>query len=186
MARAFLAVKPPPEVLDAIASHLESVEMPGARLTPRDQWHYTVQFLGNDADLDAVASAFARVPLAAGIGDLRVGGADAIGRRRRARILYLGLRDGGAWMREVAQQVADRLEPVGYPRDEESKDFLAHLTIARFREPTDVRPLCAQIGDEALGPSWRADEVLLYESVLSSEGAKHTERARFPTGSSLR
>jgi 2'-5' RNA ligase len=120
--------------------------------------------------------------LTAGAGELRVGGADAIGRRRRARILYLGLREGADWMRAVAEQVAARLEPLGYTRDEESKDFLAHLTIARFREPVDLRPLCAEIGDVAVGPAWRADEVILYESVLSSEGARHTERARVPVG----
>jgi RNA 2',3'-cyclic 3'-phosphodiesterase len=180
--RAFLAVKPPPEVLDAIAARLEPIGMPGARRTPRDQWHYTVQFLGNDADIDVVTSAFEREPLAAGAADVRIGGADAIGRRRRARILYLGLHDGEDWMRVVAEQVAARLGPLGYPRDDESKDFLAHLTIGRFREPTDLRPLCAQIGDEPVGPPWRADEVVLYESELTSEGAKHTERARIPVG----
>ena len=182
MPRAFLAIKPPPQVLDAIAAHLETVAMPGARRTPRDQWHYTVQFLGDHADIDVVASAFAREPLAAGFGELRVGGADAIGRRRRARILYLGLREGGEWLRMVAEQVAARVEPLGYTRDEESKDFLAHLTIARFREPKDLRPLCAEIGDDAVGPPWRANEVLLYESLLSSEGARHSERARVSTG----
>ena len=182
MPRAFLAIKPPPEVLDAIASRLETVATPGARRTPRDHWHYTVQFLGDHADLDVVTAAFARSPLTAGAGELRVGGADAIGRRRRARILYLGLRDGGDWMRAVADQVAARLEPLGFARDEEAKDFLAHLTIARFREPTDLRPLCTEIGDDAVGPPWRAREVILYESRLSSEGATHIEHARLPTG----
>jgi 2'-5' RNA ligase len=182
MTRAFLAIKPPAEVLDAIAARLDGVDMRAARRTPREQWHYTVQFLGDDADIDAVASAFAREPLAAGVGELRVGGADAIGRRRRARILYLSVVEGGDWLRVVAEQVAARLEPMGYTRDEESKEFLAHLTIARFREPTDLRPLCAEIGDEAVGPAWRAEAVLLYESVLSSEGARHFERARLPTG----
>jgi RNA 2',3'-cyclic 3'-phosphodiesterase len=181
VARAFLAIKPPPEVLDAIAARVEPAEMPGARRTPRDQWHFTVQFLGNDADLDVVASAFAAEPLTAGAGELRVGGVDAIGRRRRARILYLGLHDGGDWMRAVAEQVAARLEPLGYTRDEEAKDFLAHLTIARFRTPVDLRPLCAEIGGEAVGPAWRAEEMILYESVLST-GAQHIERARIATG----
>jgi 2'-5' RNA ligase len=117
-----------------------------------------------------------------GAGELRVGGADAIGRRRRARILYLGLRAGGDWMGAVAEQVAARLAPWGYTRDEDSQDFLPHLTIARFREPTDLRPLCAQIGDDAVGPAWRADDVILFESRLSPGGAKHIERARYPTG----
>jgi len=179
--RAFLAIKPPAVALDAIATRVDPIAMPTARRTPREQWHFTVQFLGDRADVDAVASAFLRRPLDAGVGVLQLGGADAIGRRRRARILYLGLREGEEWMREVAAQVEARLAPLGYGRDEESKEFLAHLTIARFREPTDLRPLCAEIGAEAVGPAWRADEVILYESVLSSTGARHVERARLST-----
>jgi 2'-5' RNA ligase len=183
--RAFLAIKPPSEVLDAIASRVEAVAMPAAaRRTPRAQWHYTVQFLGDHADIDVVASVFAREPLDTGEGELRVGGADAIGRRRRARILYLGLGEGADWMRRIAEEVAARLEPLGYERDAESKDFLPHLTVARFREPADLRPVCAEIGDDAVGPAWRAGEVILYESVLSSDGAQHTERARLSTGTS--
>jgi 2'-5' RNA ligase len=182
VARAFLAIKPPTAVLDAIAARLEPVAMSGARRTPREQWHYTVQFLGDHADLDVVVSAFVRDPLAAGVGELRVGGADAIGRRRRARIVYLGLNEGGDWLRALAEQVAERVGPLGYARDEDSKEFLAHLTIARYREPTDLRRLCSEIGGEAVGPAWRADEMILYESVVSSEGARHIERARFPTG----
>jgi 2'-5' RNA ligase len=180
--RAFLAIKPPPQALDAIASRLEPVVMTGARRTPRDQWHFTLQFLGNDADVDAVAAAFVREPLAAGPGMLRVGGADAIGRRRRARILYLGLSEGREWMRAVVEQVETRLVPLGYERDEQSKNFIAHMTIARFREPADLRPACAEIGDDAVGPVWRADEIILYESALSAKGATHIERGRLSTG----
>jgi 2'-5' RNA ligase len=181
VARAFLAIKPPPEVLDAVEARLAPIAMPAARRTPRDQWHFTIQFLGNDADVDAVVDAFARAPFDAGIGTVRLGGAGAIGRRRRARILYLGSSEGSDWIREVAEQAAVRLEPLGHVRDEEAKQFLAHVTIARFRAPTDVRDLCAQIGDEPVGPPWQASVVLLYESRLSSAGARHIERARFPT-----
>jgi hypothetical protein len=42
-----------------------------------------------------------------------------------------------------------------------------------------VLPLLFQ---SSLGPAWRAEEVILYESVLSSEGAQHIERARLATG----
>lgn len=181
MTRAFLAVKPSPEVLDAIEARVEPVAMAGARRPPREQLHFTVQFLGNDVDLDVVASAFVGRPLDVGAGELRVGGAETIGRRRRARILYLGLCEGGDWMRALAQAVAARLEPLGYVRDEESKEFLAHLTVARFREPADLRPYCAAIGDEPVGPAWRASEMILFESLLSSSGARHVERGRIPT-----
>jgi 2'-5' RNA ligase len=182
MPRAFLAIKPPPPVLDAVDARVAPVALPGARRTPRDQWHFTVQFLGDDADIAAVSSAFARDPLDVGAGTLRLGGADAIGRARRARILFLGLHEGGAWMGALAGRVAARLAPLGYAPDHDEAPFLPHLTIARFREPTDLRPVCAAIGPDPVGPDWEAGEVVLYESVLSPAGARHIERARVPVG----
>jgi 2'-5' RNA ligase len=174
--RAFVAIRPPAEVLDAIDARLAGVTIVGGRATTRDQWHLTVQFLGDSVDLDAVSAAFAREPLAPGIGEIRLGGADALGNRRRARILALRLHDGEAWTRELAAQVERRLAPLGHARDPGEKAFLSHLTLARFREPTDLRALCAAIGPEPVGSAWRVEEVVLYESRLRPQGAQHLAR----------
>jgi 2'-5' RNA ligase len=155
--------------------------MTGGRPAPRDQWHLTVQFLGDAADVDAVTAAFALEPLDAGVGELRLGGATAFGNPRRARILALRLHDGEAWVRELAAQVESRLMPLGHGRDLGEQPFVPHLTLARFRVPADLRPLCAAIGPEPLGPLWPVEEVVLYESVLRREGAQHLARARVPS-----
>jgi len=180
--RAFVAIRPPRSVLDAIAARVASPAMFRGRATARDQWHLTVQFLGNDADLAAVATTFELDPLDLGAGKIRLDGADALGPRRRARILALGLHEGAGWIQELAAQVERRLAPLGYVRDVREKEFRPHLTLARFREPTDLRPLCAAIGPEPVGPAWRVDGVVLYESVLRPQGAQHVARAHLPTG----
>ena len=56
MTRAFVAVRLPDAVLDAVAHRLAELSVPGRRTT-RDQWHLTLQFLGDDADVDAVVAA---------------------------------------------------------------------------------------------------------------------------------
>ena len=181
MTRAFVAIRPPTEVLDAIEARLAPVAMPGGRIASRDQWHITVQFLGNDAELSAVATAFEHEPLDLGAAEIRFGGADALGSRRRARILALKLHEGSDWVRELAAQVERRLAPLGHVRDVAEEKFLPHLTLVRFREPTDLRPLCAAIGPEPVGAPWRVDEVVLFESVLRPEGARHVAREQIPT-----
>jgi RNA 2',3'-cyclic 3'-phosphodiesterase len=180
--RAFVAIRPPPPVLDAIEARVASSTMFRARATARDQWHLTVQFLGNDADLAAVATAFELEPLDLEAGEVRLGAAGALGNRRRARILALELHEGAEWIRELAAQVERRLAPLGHVRDAREKSFRPHLTLARFREPTDLRPLCAAIGPEPVGPAWRVDDVVLYESALRPQGAQHVARAHVPTG----
>ena len=60
MTRAFVAICPPDAVLDAIAARVASVPHANARMTARDQWHITLQFLGDDADIDAIETALTR------------------------------------------------------------------------------------------------------------------------------
>ncbi len=182
MTRAFVAIRPPETVLDAIEARFARVAVSAGRATSRDQWHLTVQFLGNDADVESVAAAFESAPLDLGAGEIRLGGADALGNRRRARIVALGLDAGADWVRELAAQVEHRLARLGHVSDVPGQAFRPHLTLARFRAPTDLRPLCAAIGPEPVGPRWRVEDVVLFESVLRSQGAQHVPRAHVPTG----
>ena len=182
MPRAFVAIRPPPPVLDAIAARVASSAVAQGRATSRDQWHLTVQFLGDDADLAAVSTVFELDPIRLDAAAIRLGGAEALGNRRRARILALGLQEGADWVRRLAAEVERRLEPLGHERDDRGKPFRPHLTLARFREPTDLRTVCAGIGSDPVGPAWRVDEVVLYESVLHPRGAQHTARALLPIG----
>jgi 2'-5' RNA ligase len=182
MARAFVAIRPPESVLDAIADRLASVATRGGRVTTRDQWHVTVQFLGDDVDIDAVASALQSEPFDVRPGNVAFGGAAPLGARRRSRILALGLRENADWMHTLAGEVQARLTPIGYPRDRAHPVFVPHLTLARFREPTDLRRLAADFGTDPVGAAWQVEQIVLYESELRAEGARHTARARVSVG----
>lgn len=184
MTRAFIAIRPPESVLDAIAARIAAVAMPNARPTPREHWHLTLQFLGDDADVSDVEAALAHDPLdvASGAGRIRLGGPETLGNPRRARVLALGLHEGAHWTAELAALVERRLAPLGYAREDRERAFIAHLTLARFRAPTDLRTLRTAIGDEPVGPAWTVDEILLFESRLRRQGAEHVVRARIPTG----
>lgn len=179
MKRAFLAIQPPEPVLDAVARRLQAVALGKARATPRHQWHLTVQFLGDRVDTGAVLRAFKSVPLSAGRATLRIGGAQVLGRARRAQVLAVGLRDGREWMAELAAQVAAAVGPIGYERD---RPLIPHLTVARYRVPTDLRRVRDAIGSEPIGPPWTVEEIVLFESVLSTDGATHEAMAHIPVG----
>ena len=60
MTRAFVAVRLPGAVLDAVHQRVSALDLAGRRTT-RDQWHLTLQFLGDDVDIDAVAGLFGLV-----------------------------------------------------------------------------------------------------------------------------
>jgi RNA 2',3'-cyclic 3'-phosphodiesterase len=178
--RAFVAVRLPEPVLDAIAVRLDRVTVSG-RATTREQWHLTLQFLGDDADVDAVARALGGLEEAGG--RARMGGAGAFPDERRALVLWLGLGEGTEVVTRLAGAVAARLAALGHAPD--PRPFRPHVTLARFRAPTDVRELVATLGDERVGPAWDLDAITLYESRRRPDGADYIARATMALGAGL-
>jgi 2'-5' RNA ligase len=175
MARAFVAVVPPAPVLEAVAATLGKPEIPGARFARREQWHMTLQFLGNRVDLDDVTEALG--DLSVRPGPVRFGGFGAFPNERRARVLWLGVAEGAPLLAQVAAAVGVLLGPRGYPPEE--RDHHAHLTLARCKAPTDLQATLTALGSGFVGPAWTVDDVVLFESLTRSTGAKYMERARF-------
>ena len=178
MSRAFVAVVPPAEVLHAVAEVVGTPDVAGARVTPDGQRHLTLQFLGNRADLDVAAAALRA--LAVGAGPAQLGGFGAFPSDRRGRVLWLGVADGGLLLAQLAAAVGALLGPAGYPP--EDREYHPHLTLARWKAPTDLREAVAALPTGPVGPSWKVEQVVLFESITRPTGAEHVERARFALG----
>ncbi|HWS45816.1 MAG TPA: RNA 2',3'-cyclic phosphodiesterase [Acidimicrobiia bacterium] len=180
MTRAFVAVRPPDAVLDEVGRVVEALApaVGGARWTVREQWHITLQFLGNRADVDAVTAALAGLTVPAFAACL--GGVGAFPSARRARVVWVGVVEGADGFGALAREVGARLVPLGH--EPEDRPFHAHLTLARCKVPGDVRESLA--GAEAVvavvGEPWRVDAVTVYESALRRAGAQYTPRATVP------
>jgi 2'-5' RNA ligase len=172
LTRAFVAVSVPDAVLDAVAERTAGLAVPGRRTT-RDQWHLTLQFLGNRADVAAVTDALRGIDVAAG--PARLGGAGAFPRAARGTVLWLGMVEGVPLLARLADAVAARLDPLGYERD--TRPYRPHLTLARCRTATDLREAIASMGDAPVGPAWRVDALTLYESILGNDRARYVARA---------
>jgi 2'-5' RNA ligase len=161
LGRAFVAVVPPDDVLDAVGAAAARMDIPStARRTTRPQWHLTLQFLGNRVDFAAVAGALE--PLAVRGSAVQLGAAGAFPTERRGRVLWLGVTRGDALL--------------------EARPYHAHLTLARLKAPADLRPVVAALGSGPLGRAWTAEEVVLFQSRTGRGGAEYTARARFPLG----
>jgi 2'-5' RNA ligase len=176
MARAFVAVVPPAPVLDAIAAAFGEPELEGARRTRREQWHLTLQFLGNRTDLDEVADALCDLSVRPGA--VQLGGFGAFPNERRARVLWLGVAHGEPFVAQLVAAVGALLGPRGYPPDD--RDHHPHVTLARCKAPTDLRPTLAALAPGPVGPDWTVDDIVLFESLTRATGAIYKERARFP------
>lgn len=177
-----MAVRPPEAVLDAVAEVVGPAgrSMVGPRWAAREQWHLTLQFLGPVGVLDPVLDGLRSAAASVGRFRFGLGGSGAFPNPRRARVIWIGAAQGAEAMSELAGAVNRALAPLGYRV--EARPFSAHLTVARLKDRIDVTPALAALGDGPVGESWPVEEIVLYESRLSREGARYTALARFPLG----
>lgn len=149
-ARLFVAVWPPPEVVEALRA-LPRPEVPGLRWTTAAQWHVTLVFLGS-TDLEAAAAAFGAVELPPGPVQAQVGPETG---RFGTRIVHIPV----AGLDEVAAAVRASL-----PGDDD-RPFTGHLTLARARDRVDRSALYSVVG-VPLSASFPVAEVTLVASTL--------------------
>ena len=174
-----MAVRPPDEVLDAVAEAVAGgrAVADGLRWDGPDKWHLTLQFLGPVPRLAPVVEALMTAVGERAAFPFRLGGAGAFPNPRRARVVWIGAAVGGEALVGLAGAVSTALRPVGFEAD---RPLHPHLTVARLKVPADAGPVLAALGPEPVGPAFPVGEVVLYESRLSSAGPKYAVVERFP------
>jgi 2'-5' RNA ligase len=125
--RLFVAVWPPPEVLDEIAG-IARPAAPGVRWTTADQWHVTLRFLGEMETPGPVVDALTAVALPSADGIL----GEVVQRLGRG-VLCVAV-DG---LDSLAGAVTSATAAIGRPP--EPRPFHGHLTIARDRGARGAR-----------------------------------------------
>jgi 2'-5' RNA ligase len=180
--RAFVAIVPPPDVLDAVEAALAPIRRvapPGLKWSRRAQWHLTLQFLGAaDADVvidSLVGNLYGRAPVRLGLG-----GAGAFPSVARGSVVWLGLDEGHDALASLVGAVERATEPLGFEPD--SRAFHPHLTVARSSRARPLGSVVASLGDGPVGAAWEARAVVLMESDTRPTGAVHREIAHVPLG----
>ncbi|HEY7105506.1 MAG TPA: RNA 2',3'-cyclic phosphodiesterase [Acidimicrobiia bacterium] len=182
--RAFVAVVPPADVLDAIERVVAPVRPaapPRLTWTHAGQWHLTLQVLGRVDDTDELVDALRWGLHGARPCTLALGGAGAFPSVGRASVVWIGLDEGEPELARLADAVTRATEPLGYRPDRD--EFAAHLTIARSHRARPLASLVDALGDGPVGPLWHVHDVALMESDTRWDGAVYRDVARFPLGS---
>jgi len=167
--RLFVAISPPPTVLDELDVRLEPLRAGRGdlRWTNREAWHVTLAFLGQ-VDETAAARLLPRLERAArrhAAFRLAFAGAGAFPAATRANVLWSGLSGDRGALARLAESVAAGARRAGAPPPDKGRRFQPHLTLARCRMPVDVTELVAALSDYQ-GPPWTADRVHLVRSRL--------------------
>jgi RNA 2',3'-cyclic 3'-phosphodiesterase len=165
--RLFVAIVPPPAVLDELEAAVAPLRpaWPVLRWTGRPAWHLTLAFLGEVGE-DSAAALAPRLGRAAHRHpslSLSFAGAGAFPAAGRARVLWSGIRGDSAALTALARSVAAGARRAGAPPPDEGRRFRPHVTLARCRDPANVRPLVQALEGYA-GTPWTAPEIHLIRS----------------------
>lgn len=191
--RVFIAVPLPDSARDSIAGVVDRVRAEGVPGGGRDvRWvrldglHLTLRFLGPTLE-PRIESARDAVRIAAAIAvpfDLSIGGAGMFPPVGRPRALWLGIRDGGERLGELAGQVDAALVDGGWPA--EVRPFRAHLTLARADGVSAGAAIGARLEGEAadLRVPVRVDRIGLFESLTGGGPARYEPIELVALGSS--
>lgn len=182
--RTFIALELSREIRDNLDGLIRTL----SRLTREVRWvrpegiHLTLKFLGEVSADGAARAAHALRRVASGHAPLSFS-VEGTGwfpeNSRRPRVIWVGVK-AGPELGSLQSDVDRELGREGFP--EESRPFKPHLTLGRVNNPSGTAALLEEM--EKSPPSVlgrvRAEEVVLFESVLRRGGAVYTALERVP------
>src|SRR6516162_7613116 len=154
--RLFVAIAPPPAVLDELDALLEPLRARrlDLRWTSREAWHVTLAFLGQ-VDEATAARLLPRLERAAGRHQqvrLAFAGAGAFPAATRANVLWSGLAGDRRALTRLPESVAGGASLAVGPPPDKRRRFQPQLTLARYRMPADVTELVAALHGDRVQP----------------------------------
>lgn len=186
--RLFVAITLPPPVVAALAGQVDPLRpaWPALRWASPAAWHLTLAFLGEVPE-QVVPGLEQRLERAAGRHpalDLAVRGGGTFPGAARARVVWAGIQAdqaGQAALRKLAASVAAGARRAGAPPPDEGRRYRPHITLARLRDPADVRPLAGALAGLS-GPPWTAAGIHLIRSLPGGpgEGPRYEDLADWP------
>lgn len=174
--RLFVAVYPPASAVAQLLEVCSGLELPRHRLTPQEQVHLTLHFIGETpaAELPEVEESVRRSVAGLDAFEMRVTRLITLPERGPARLIAAEA-DEHPTLSEIHRRLVHRLAM--RPRGRER--FLPHFTLLRFaagagfqgeaRVAREIEPLVFQVG-----------EVVLVRSVLKASGVEHAAVLRAP------
>lgn len=182
--RLFVAVpvaEPAREQIRGLLGRLRSAGWP-VRWIHDEGLHMTLKFFGEVGAerLDVIAEALRFAAEGAGVLTLELGDLGAFPSRIRPRVLWVGVHAPAAL--ELLQDRIERgCEAIGFPP--EGAPFQPHITLGRLREGQRLPP--GGLDEHAEGferVQFVAQELVLYESVLTTGGPRYESRLTLDFG----
>ena len=106
---------------------------------------------------------------------MTIGALGAFPRPERASVLWIGITDPEDGLGRLARLAEQSAVEAGF--EPEKRAFHPHLTLSRLKPPANLRDYISRV--RPLDRSMKVEQVVLYRSHLSSQGAHYEALDRF-------
>lgn len=181
--RLFAAVALPDPAREEIRRALDRVlghgTAPG-RIVPPENWHLTARYLGatEPPRADVFAAELQRRLRPFRAFELTLGGLGGFPNARRARVLWMGVREGLEPLRAIAAAAEAAARTAGFPA--EARAYAPHLTLSRITPGRDVRRLIEVAGEARV--RFEVGHITLFRSDPGPSGPLYRSLDRFTLG----
>ncbi|NPD46980.1 MULTISPECIES: RNA 2',3'-cyclic phosphodiesterase [unclassified Lentimicrobium] len=181
--RLFIAIKinPTKEILHRVSLFQENLDDDNINWIRADHYHLTLKFLGDTSSekIERMAEKLIRILQEEPAFRLKLSKFGLFGSKYSPRVIWAGV-EPELEVGKLAQKISKEMESFGYRNDRQN--FVPHLTVARIRKlknKAHFQQVFSKL-HSAVRLEQLVDEVVLFESRLSSQGAEYSELARFP------
>lgn len=185
--RAFLALDPPEDILQAISRLQEKLKREiGGRISwtkPQGQ-HLTLKFFGDISteDVNNVCSAVQNRIVSGQSLNLKIEKLGVFPDAHRPRVLWCGVTGDMERLITLQKKLDGDFADIGFPA--EDRPFQAHLTLARIKDSRDMTGMSEALKkyDDFAAGEFNCTELILFQSRLTPQGAIYTKLAEFVLG----
>ncbi|MBA2621148.1 MAG: RNA 2',3'-cyclic phosphodiesterase [Acidobacteria bacterium] len=183
MKRIFAAIDISEAARQAVSAYVEILhaEFQSVRVgwEKPEKLHLTLKFFGDvdERQLENLTEAIEQTARQNLNLNLQIAEAGVFPSPARARILWLGLQEETGNLQKLNENLETECARFGFAREE--RNFKAHLTIARLREPQKSKELIRKHLQNDFAPlEFQATEIVIYQSELLPKGSIYKSVSR--------
>lgn len=181
--RLFIAIKinPTEELLRRISLFQENLCDENINWIRTEHYHLTLKFLGKTSSekIEGMVKSLDAILREEASFHLNLSEFALFGSKYSPRVIWAGV-EPELQIRNLAQKISKELESFGFKNDRQN--FVPHLTVARIRKLKNkvyFQEVFSKLHSAVLFEQL-VDELVLFESKLSTQGAEYHEIAKFP------
>jgi 2'-5' RNA ligase len=146
--------------------------------------HLTLKFFGDisEEDVKNICAAVQKRVVTEQKLNLKVEKMGVFPDARRPRVLWCGVMGDVEKLINLQKKLDSDFAAIGFPAEDRS--FKAHLTLARIKDSRDITGMNEALKkfDTFTAGNFIGGELILFQSMLSSQGAVYTKLAEFALG----